>query len=93
MSEDTQTPEQVNADREQDIPADQHKPVKAVAPEREPATVKVIALNVDEEFTEPKGWVLREVHSVDVEGGKFFGVLVKLPKPTVRVSEPVNLKD
>lgn len=66
--------------------------------EKPQATIKIVELEVDKEFTEPKGWILKEVHSLDVEAGKFYGVLVKIidypqAKPKVRVSEPVNLKD
>lgn len=48
------------------------------APKRPLATVKVVELEKDVEFTEPEGWILKEIHSVDVESGKFFGVLVKV---------------
>lgn len=72
------------------------EPVKVEeAPKKPQAVIKVVAIAVDEEYTEPEGWVLKEIHSVDVETGKFFGVLVKVldyPTPGVRASQKVNLK-
>lgn len=76
------------------------KPEKQATPEKAPekpqAIIKVVNIEVGEEYTEPKGWVLKEIHSVDVESGKFFGVLVKIldyPKPAgVREGKSVNLK-
>jgi len=72
------------------------EPVKVEeAPKKPQAVIKVVAIKVDEEYTEPEGWVLKEIHSVDVESGKFFGVLVKVldyPTAGVRSSKPVNLK-
>lgn len=75
--------------------ANEEQPKKIEKPQ---ATIKVVAIEVDKEFTEPKGWILKEVHSLDVEAGKFFGVLVKVidypeEKPKIRVGKPVNLKD
>ncbi len=73
------------------------EPVKVEdTPKKPQAVIKVVAIAVDEEYTEPEGWVLKEIHSVDVETGKFFGVLVKVldyPTSGVRSSKPVNLKD
>ncbi len=68
------------------------------APKPPKAVIKVVAINVDEEYTEPEGWLLKEIHSVDVETGKFFGVLVKIhedpnARTKSRISKPVNLKD
>lgn len=68
------------------------EPVKAVAPPVIPSTIKIVELTVGEEYTEPDGWILNEVHSIDVEAGKFFGVLVKRKPATSRISQPVNLK-
>lgn len=87
MAKDQKTPEaEVNKD----------EPVKVLNnPEKPQAVIKVVSIAVDEEYTEPKGWVLKEIHSVDVETGKFFGVLVKVldyPTDGVRSSKPVNLK-
>lgn len=70
-------------------PEEAPKPIKAV--------IKVVSIDVDTEYHEPDGWILKEIHSVDVESGKFFGVLVKIqsqPEPAsrTRMSEPVNLK-
>lgn len=74
-----------------------NEPVKVEdAPKKPQAVIKVVSIAVDEEYTEPEGWVLKEIHSVDVETGKFFGVLVKVldyPTAGVRSSKPVNLKD
>lgn len=87
MAKDQAKNEEVNVD----------EPVKVEeAPKKPQAVIKVVAINVDEEYTEPEGWVLKEIHSVDVESGKFFGVLVKVldyPTSGVRSSKPVNLKD
>lgn len=74
-----------------------NKPEAEEAPKKPQAVIKVVAIAIDEEYTEPEGWVLKEIHSVDVESGKFFGVLVKIldtpnSKPKTRMSEPVNLK-
>lgn len=69
--------------------------VEKEAPKKPQAVIKVVSIAVDEEYTEPEGWVLKEIHSVDVETGKFFGVLVKVldyPVPGVRASQKVNLK-
>lgn len=73
------------------------EPVKVEdAPKKPQAVIKVVEIALDTEYTEPEGWVLKEIHSVDVESGKFFGVLVKVldyPTAGVRSSKPVNLKD
>jgi len=50
----------------------------AKAVEKPQAVIKVVSIPLDVEYTEPDGWVLKEIHSVDVEAGKFFGVLVKI---------------
>lgn len=60
--------------------------------EKPRATIKIVALEIDKEFTEPEGWILKEVHSLDLEKDKFYGVLVKVidypeAKPKVRVSK------
>lgn len=87
MAKDQAKNEEVNVD----------EPVKVEdAPKKPQAVIKVVAIAVDEEYTEPEGWVLKEIHSVDVETGKFFGVLVKVldyPTAGVRRSKPVNLKN
>lgn len=87
MAKDQAKNEEVNVD----------EPVKVEeAPKKPQAVIKVVAIAVDEEYTEPEGWVLKEIHSVDVETGKFFGVLVKVldyPTSGVRSSKPVNLKN
>lgn len=83
-----QTPEEVNTN--------EPVSVEKEAPKKPQAVIKVVSIAVDEEYTEPEGWVLKEIHSVDVETGKFFGVLVKVldyPTSGVRSSKPVNLKD
>jgi hypothetical protein len=91
MAKEPKTPE---ANKETLAP---NEPVKVEkAPEKPQAVIKVVAIAIDEEYTEPKGWVLKEIHSVDVESGKFFGVLVKVlgyPTDGVRSSKPVNLKN
>lgn len=69
---------------------------EAEAPKKPQAVIKVVEIALDTEYTEPEGWVLKEIHSVDVEQGKFFGVLVKVlnyPTPGVRAGKAVNLKD
>lgn len=48
------------------------------APKKPQAVIKVVAIPLDEEYVEPEGWILKEIHSVDVSEGKFFGVLVKI---------------
>ena len=68
------------------------------APKPPKAVIKVVNIEVDKEYTEPEGWLLKEIHSVDVESGKFFGVLVKIhedpnARTKSRISKPVNLKD
>lgn len=68
------------------------------APKPPKAVIKIVNITVDEEYTEPEGWILKEIHSVDVETGKFFGVLVKVhedpnARTKSRISKPVNLKD
>lgn len=92
MAEPTTAPEeQTNTTPEAEAPVQ----VEKEAPKKPQAVIKVVAIAVDEEYTEPEGWVLKEIHSVDVESGKFFGVLVKVldyPTPGVRASQKVNLK-
>lgn len=87
MAKDQETPKETLAPDE---------PVKVEeTPKKPQAVIKVVSIAVDEEYTEPEGWVLKEIHSVDVETGKFFGVLVKVldyPTAGVRSSKPVNLK-
>ena len=87
MAKDQAKPEEVNT----------NEPVKVEeAPKKPQAVIKVVEIALDTEYTEPEGWVLKEIHSVDVESGKFFGVLVKIldyPTNGVRSSKPVNLKD
>ncbi len=64
-------------------------------PEKPQAIIKVVAIPLNEEYVEPKGWILKEIHSVDVAEGKFFGVLVKIveaPPAGMRVGPRVNLK-
>lgn len=60
------------------------------------AIIKVVEVPIGVEFEEPTGWILREVQNVDVDSGKFFGILVKIlpdPKPPVEKNKkPVNLK-
>lgn len=61
------------------------------APKKPQAVIKVVPLVINEEFTEPEGWLLKEIHSVDGEGS-FFGVLVKIHKvPEVPKGKPVHL--
>lgn len=58
------------------------------------AVIKVVAIELDTEYTEPDGWVLKEIHSVDVAEGKFFGVLVKIldyPTPKVRLGKEFEI--
>lgn len=72
-------------------------PEEAVAPEapkKPQAVIKVVAIELDTEYVEPDGWVLKEIHSVDVAEGKFFGVLVKIldyPTPKVRVGKEYEI--
>lgn len=60
------------------------------------AVIKVVRIEIDKEFQEPEGWILKDIHNSDSEE-KFYGVLVKIqdyPKPPgMRVGKPVNLKD
>lgn len=58
------------------------------------AVIKVVAIELDTEYTEPDGWVLKEIHSVDVADGKFFGVLVKIldyPSPKLRKGKEFDI--
>jgi hypothetical protein len=64
------------------------------APKKPQAVIKVVAIELDTEYTEPDGWVLKEIHSVDVAEGKFFGVLVKIldyPTPKVRLGKEFEI--
>jgi len=64
------------------------------APKKPQAVIKVVAIELDTEYVEPEGWVLKEIHSVDVAEGKFFGVLVKIldyPTPKVRVGKEFEI--
>lgn len=64
------------------------------APKKPQAVIKVVAIELDTEYTEPDGWVLKEIHSVDVAEGKFFGVLVKIldyPTPKVRMGKEFEI--
>lgn len=64
------------------------------APKKPQAVIKVVAIELDTEYTEPDGWVLKEIHSVDVAEGKFFGVLVKIldyPTPKVRMGKEFDI--
>ncbi len=72
-------------------------PEEAVAPElpkKPQAIIKVVEIALDTEYTEPEGWVLKEIHSVDVAEGKFFGVLVKIldySSPKVRAGKEYEI--
>ena len=70
---------------------------EAEAPKKPQAVIKMVEMPLNEEFTEPEGWVIREIHSVDVAEGKFFALLVKVldyPRPAgVREGKAVDLKD
>jgi len=74
---------------------EQVTPEAPVEPPKKPqAVIKVVSIEVDTEYTEPEGWVLKEIHSVDVESGKFFGVLVKIldyPTPKVRMGKEYDI--
>ena len=64
------------------------------APKKPQAVIKVVAIPLDTEYVEPDGWVLKEIHSVDVAEGKFFGVLVKIldyPTPKVRLGKEFEI--
>lgn len=64
------------------------------APKKPQAVIKVVTIEVDTEYVEPEGWVLKEIHSVDVESGRFFGVLVKIldyPTPKVRMGKEYDI--
>lgn len=64
------------------------------APKKPQAVIKVVAIPLDTEYVEPDGWVLKEIHSVDVAEGKFFGVLVKIlnyETPKVRVGKEFEI--
>ncbi len=64
------------------------------APKPPKAVIKVVNIEVDKEYTEPEGWVLKEIHSVDVAEGKFFGVLVKIldyPSPKLRAGKEFEI--
>ena len=64
------------------------------APKKPQAIIKVVEIGLDTEYTEPDGWVLKEIHSVDVAEGKFFGVLVKIldyPTPKVRMGKEFEI--
>lgn len=64
------------------------------APKKPQAVIKVVAIELDTEYVEPEGWVLKEIHSVDVAEGKFFGVLVKIldyPTPKVRAGKEFEI--
>lgn len=63
-------------------------------PKKPQAIIKVVAIELDTEYTEPEGWVLKEIHSVDVADGKFFGVLVKIldyPSPKLRAGKEFEI--
>lgn len=64
------------------------------APKKPQAVIKVVAIPLDTEYVEPDDWVLKEIHSVDVAEGKFFGVLVKIldyPTPKVRMGKEFEI--
>lgn len=70
-------------------------PEAPVEPPKKPqAVIKVVAIPLDTEYVEPEGWVLKEIHSVDVAEGKFFGVLVKIldyPSPKLRAGKEFEI--
>ncbi len=70
-----------------EAPQEPVKPPKAI--------LKVVELPLNEEYQEPEGWILKDIHNSD-NTEKFYGVLVKIqnyPKPAgIRQSKPVNLK-
>lgn len=68
--------------------------VPVEAPKKPQAVIKVVAIPLDTEYVEPEGWVLKEIHSVDVAEGKFFGVLVKIldyPSPKLRAGKEFEI--
>lgn len=60
-------------------------------PKPAPATIKIIEVEMDKEFTEPEGWIIRETYIL--ESKAILLVLVKLRQQPLRMSPPVNLKD
>jgi hypothetical protein len=78
----------------EEVPTTPEEAVAPEAPKKPQAVIKVVAIELDTEYTEPDGWVLKEIHSVDVAEGKFFGVLVKIldyPTPKVRLGKEFEI--
>lgn len=66
------------------------------APKPPKAVIKVVRIPLDEEYTEPEGWVLKDIHNSD-SSESFYGVLVKIhvdpnARTKSRTSKPVNLR-
>jgi hypothetical protein len=85
----------MSKDKKNKVAEEQVAPeVPVEAPKKPQAVIKVVAIELDTEYTEPDGWVLKEIHSVDVAEGKFFGVLVKIldyPTPKVRLGKEFEI--
>lgn len=68
---------------------------EAEAPKAPKAVIKIVEIPFNEDFTEPEGYILKDIHNSD-SSDKFYGILVKIqdyPKPKSKISKPVNLKD
>ena len=84
----------MSKDKKNKVAEEQVAPEAVEAPKKPQAVIKVVAIELDTEYTEPDGWVLKEIHSVDVAEGKFFGVLVKIldyPSPKLRAGKEFEI--
>ena len=69
------------------------EPVKVEdMPKPLPAVIKIVKVGLNEEFEEPKGWFIKDMHPGNE--GEFYAVLVKTRAETnrkVRLSKPVDI--
>ena len=65
------------------------------APKPPKAVIRIVRIPLDEDYQEPEGYVLKDIHNSD-SSESFYGVLVKIQTdPNARtkskISKPVNL--
>jgi len=78
-------------------PVDEPIEVEKKAQTPPQAVIKIVNIPMDEDYTEPNGWIIKDIYNSEVNGSeKFYAILVKVqdrPTAGIRKSPVVNLKD
>lgn len=71
--------------------------VEKTPPAKPQAVIKVVKIPMDEDYTEPEGYIIKDIYNSEVNGSEqFYAILVKIqerPTEGIRKSPVVNLKD